>query len=178
VWLTNAKNEDWTVMDVGVLAAILLAFANRDASIITDARVEEENGEPVLVIAGGVGSELRFTRGIGGSPVSDPESAGFVRLRPALSTLVRNGWLELEVAVGETRIRRGERAKAMRELVKEPRTAFPASGSVDEHEHRGATGLGPARLAFGEALRRPRPNSSPRVPLRIEERELEGGGLN
>ena len=100
-------------MDVGALTVLLLAFENRDASIIRDARFEKEEGEPVLVIPGGAGANLRWHAGIGGNPVSDPDSSGFVRLRPALANLVRNNWFfaEATAATDETKIRLGERAK-------------------------------------------------------------------
>jgi hypothetical protein len=57
--------------------------------------------------------EDRLSGQLGGSPFDDG-GGGFIRLRPALSTLVRNNWFEIEQTVGELTIRRGERAKAVR----------------------------------------------------------------
>jgi hypothetical protein len=39
IWLKNEKTggEDWTVMVVGVLAALLLSFESRDGSVISGA---------------------------------------------------------------------------------------------------------------------------------------------
>jgi hypothetical protein len=116
VWLRNEKTggEDWNVMVVGTLAALLLAFANRDASINDNARLVDDEDGPVIVVRGGVGEPMRFARGVGVYPFSDVDSSGFIRLRPALLTLARNDWLAIEVTAGETKLRLGQRAKEAR----------------------------------------------------------------
>jgi hypothetical protein len=88
---------------------ILAVFENEDARLIANARLETVEETPVLVIAGGVGADLRFSGAIGGSPLGDSES-GFVKLRPALRTLQRNDWLAIEQTAAETRVRLGPRA--------------------------------------------------------------------
>lgn len=82
---------------------------NRDASLVVCGCFEEEDGGLTLVVPGGVGSELRL---FGQTPGSSIETggSGFIRVRSALTTLVRNGWFECDQTVGELRIRLGERA--------------------------------------------------------------------
>ena len=112
-WLKDAKDGNWTVAHVGVLATLMLSFENRDASLIAGARFEEMEGEPVLVIPGGVGAQIGFSRSVGGNSF-DATEAGFVRLRPALRDLVRNEWFVAEVTAAETRVRLGPRARQAR----------------------------------------------------------------
>jgi hypothetical protein len=45
---------------------------------------------------------------VAGSPIED--GSGHVRVRPALATLHRNKWVEVEQTVGELHVRLGERA--------------------------------------------------------------------
>jgi hypothetical protein len=75
-WLVDngALAGNWTLPDVGLLVVILGAFANRDATPFIDGRFEETEGEPVLVIRGGIGSEVRL-RGQIGRSVTEPASA-------------------------------------------------------------------------------------------------------
>ena len=109
-WLVGAEARDgaWSLMDLGLLAALLGAFANDDPSVFVDGRFEGEGDDLTLVVPGGVGSDIRFHGRIAGSPLE--EGSGFVRARPALATLARNGWLRVEQTVFELRIRRGDRA--------------------------------------------------------------------
>jgi hypothetical protein len=74
---------------------------------------QQVDGEPTVVVPGGVGGQLRFAGMIGGEPL-DPTSSGHVRLRKALRTLSRNNWITVESDAAETRIRLGDRAKRLR----------------------------------------------------------------
>ena len=108
-WLKDDREAAWTLADVAALAALLASFENRDASLIANASFEVIDGEPVIVIAGGVGADLRFAGQIGGDSV-DPNLSGCVRLRSALVTLAANRWFVVGRAVTETTIRLGPRA--------------------------------------------------------------------
>ena len=91
----------------------MLSFENRDATLIAGGRFEDADGEAVLVIPGGVGSQMAFSGSVGGNALV-PNEGGFVRLRSALSVLVRNDWFVAEVTAAETRVRLGPRAKKAR----------------------------------------------------------------
>jgi len=119
-WLlseTNRGGDSWSVANIGALAVLLSMFENENARLIANARLETVEGDPVLVIAGGVGAGLRFSGAVGGSPLGESES-GFVKLRPALRTLQRNEWLVIEQSVSEIRVRLGPRALEL----KKPKT--------------------------------------------------------
>ena len=109
-WLEEDPNGDWSAADIGFLAVMLFAFANRSASIFAQARFEEEDREPVLVCGGIEG--LRFTGHRNGSPVA--LDSGQIRVGQALPTVVRNGWFEAEGNAVELRIRLGPRTKKIR----------------------------------------------------------------
>jgi len=95
------------------LSALLLAFANRDPSLIVDARFDGEGDDLTLVVPGaGVGDTLRFHGLTAGSPTENG-SSGYVRGRPALAVLARNKWFEVEETVGGLRIRLWERARKL-----------------------------------------------------------------
>ena len=59
-WLQTSRNEDWTVADMGMLAAMLGMFENQ-ISLFPNAAFEEEDGEPVLVVQGDA-DNIRFSR--------------------------------------------------------------------------------------------------------------------
>jgi hypothetical protein len=58
-----------------------------------------------------IGTQLRMHRPIAGSPIED--GSGHVRVRPALATLHRNKWVEVEQTVAELRTQLGERARKL-----------------------------------------------------------------
>jgi hypothetical protein len=109
-WLVSDEARDgaWSLMDLGLLAALLGAFANDDPSVFVDGRFEGEGDDRALVVPGGVGSDLRMHGRIAGSPIED--GSGHVRVREALRKLALNKWVEVEQTVAETRIRLGEHA--------------------------------------------------------------------
>jgi hypothetical protein len=113
-WLVDygALQGDWTLMDVGLLVAILGAFSNDEASVFVNGAFDGEGDERTLVVPAGIGSGVRMHGQIAGEP-SDPESSGFIRVRSALKVLARNRWFEVEQTVGELRIRLGERARRL-----------------------------------------------------------------
>jgi hypothetical protein len=76
--------------------------------------LEEEDGEPVMVVPGAVGGDLRFQGRTNGNSLDSTDS-GHVGVREALSACVRNKWLTAEQAGGQLRIKLGERAKKVRE---------------------------------------------------------------
>lgn len=82
--------------------------------LIAGASFEEEDGEPVLVVPGAIGGDIRF-RGRASGDSLDSTDSGHVRVRVAMSACVRNKWLTAEQAGGELRIRLGERAQKVRE---------------------------------------------------------------
>ena len=107
----EAHDGGFSLADLGLLAGLLGAFANRDPSLIVGARFDQE-GELTLVVPGGIGQGIQFHGKIAGSPIED--GSGFVRGREALAVLVRNKWFEVEQTAGELRIRLGERALKLR----------------------------------------------------------------
>jgi hypothetical protein len=112
-WLRDARDGEWTVADTGMLVVMLQQFENR-IPLIAGARFDEEEGEPVLVIPGAIGGDIRFEGLRNGNSV-DPSDSGHVRVREALGACVRNGWFRAEQAGGELRIKVGEHAKAVRQ---------------------------------------------------------------
>jgi hypothetical protein len=106
-WLLG---DGWTLMDVGLLVAVLACFQNDHPQLFADGRFEGEGDHRTLVVPGGIGAELRMRGKIAGSPLED--GSGFVRVREALRVLVANRWVEVEQTVGELRIRLGERARS------------------------------------------------------------------
>lgn len=116
-WLVGGAARDgaWSLMDLGLLAGILGAFANDDPRLFPGGRFEGEGDDRVLVVPGGVGSDLRLHGAIAGSPV-ETGGSGHIRVRHALSVLVANKWVEVEQTVAELRIRLGERARKLKRL--------------------------------------------------------------
>ena len=114
-WLLDAgaREGDWTLMEVGLLAGLLGAFANRDAKLVIGGRFEEDDAGLTLVAPAGVGSDLRLFGKVAGSPLED--GSGHIRVKPALKVLQHQGWIEMETTVGELRITLGERAKRLTE---------------------------------------------------------------
>jgi hypothetical protein len=112
-WLVGRDAHDgaWTLMDLGLLAALLGAFENRDPRLIVGARFEREGAERALVVPGGVGADLRMHGRIAGSSLED--GSGHVRVKSALAVLQRNKWVEVEQTVGELRIRLAELARKL-----------------------------------------------------------------
>jgi hypothetical protein len=112
-WLVEdgALQGDWTLMDVGLLVAILGAFWNNDPSLFVNGAFDGEGDERTLVVSAGIGADLRMHGQIAGSPLED--GSGHVRVREALRTLAVNKWITVEQTVGELRIRLGERARKL-----------------------------------------------------------------
>jgi hypothetical protein len=109
-WLVGESGRDghWTLMDVALLVGILGAFANDEPSIFVGGRFGGEQDDRTLVVPGGIGSTLRLHGRIAGDPFDE---AGHIRIRPALATLARNRWIEVERSTAELRIRLGDRAR-------------------------------------------------------------------
>ncbi len=112
-WLQNSRNQDWTVADMGMLAAMLGMFENQ-ISLFENAEFEEDNGELVLVVQGDA-DNIRFSRSQNRQSTDPFTSSGYVRERVALQKLVQNGWFEVSKAGTGLRIKLGERAKKVRE---------------------------------------------------------------
>jgi hypothetical protein len=108
-WLQDRRGG-FTVADLGMLAALLYQFENR-APLFPQARFEQVDGEPVLVLRE---EHLRFPSSMNNDPLLSGHS-GYVRERMALQTLTRNGWFTLDRSGGELRVRLGERGKKLRE---------------------------------------------------------------
>ena len=98
-------------MDLGLLAALLGAFANDDPRLFVDGQFDGEGNDRALVVPGGVGSDLGMHGRIAGSPLED--GSGFVRVKAALAVLQRNKWITTAQTVGELRILLGERARKL-----------------------------------------------------------------
>jgi hypothetical protein len=111
-WLTGdeGKTGAWCVIDLAMLTVVLAAFENKDPSFFQDARFEEEDGEPVLVVEGGLGTSIQMHGQIAGSPA---DAKGFVRPRQALAALHRNRFLTIAETAGAMRIRLGPQAKVL-----------------------------------------------------------------
>jgi hypothetical protein len=110
---TKLATHAWTVMDVGVLVAVLGALANDDPSVFVGGRFEGEGDQRTLVLPGGVGSDLQLFGRVAGSPIEAGSS--YICPREALRVLALNKWVEVESSVGEIRIRLGERARKLNE---------------------------------------------------------------
>jgi hypothetical protein len=108
--LLVGTRASWGVSEVGLLTVILLSFENQ-TPILKDGHFVEEDGELTLVAPQGLGSEIVLANRTQGST---GDSNGYIRVRPALATLHRNGWLEVEQSVTETRIRLGKNARELR----------------------------------------------------------------
>ena len=67
-------------MDLGLLVAVLGAFANDDPSVFVDGRFDGEGDDRALVVPGGVGSDIRLHGNIAGSPI-ETDKSGHVRVR-------------------------------------------------------------------------------------------------
>ena len=78
-WLVGdeARGGAWTLMDIGVLVAVLGAFANDDPSVFVGGRFEGAGGDRTLVVPGGIGADPRLYGKITGSPLE--EGSGYVR---------------------------------------------------------------------------------------------------
>lgn len=76
----EAHDGAWTLMDLGLLAALLGAFENRDPSLIVGACFEE-NEHSILCVPSGIGAEIRFHGRIVGSSIGG--GSGFIRTRNA-----------------------------------------------------------------------------------------------
>ena len=111
-WLVGdeAHGGAWTLMDIGVLVAVLGAFANDDPAVFVGGRFEGTNDDRTLVMPGGIGADPRLFGKIAGSPLE--EGSGYVRVREALRTLTINKWIDTEQTVEELRIQLGERHEA------------------------------------------------------------------
>jgi hypothetical protein len=107
-WLTTSREASWTIADVGVLAAVLGVFANRDASLIVGAQLERDGDHDVLVIP----EDVRFRHDANPHPMQG--GAGQVNPSIALATLARNKWIVVERDTGAFRIRLGQRGRAVR----------------------------------------------------------------
>jgi hypothetical protein len=57
-WVRDSRNGEWTVADTGMLVVMLQQFENR-TPLIAGATFQEEDGEPVLVIPGAIGGDIR-----------------------------------------------------------------------------------------------------------------------
>ena len=110
-WLVGdeARGPRWTVMDLGLLAALLGAFANDDPRLIRWRPVRRGGHRSRARLPGGVGSDLRLFGKVAGSAI-ETGGSGHVRVRAALATLARNKWITIELSASEMRIRLGERA--------------------------------------------------------------------
>jgi hypothetical protein len=109
-----SSRAEITLMDVGVLYGVLASFANDDTTLFPNARFEGDADDRTLIVAAGIGSDLRTHGQTAGSPL-DPSGSGYIRVRPALAVLALNGWLDVEQTVAELLIRLGERARALSE---------------------------------------------------------------
>jgi hypothetical protein len=113
------KMAGFTIADVGVLWTVLAMLENRQSLLSRPrsgnvARVEEVDGEPVLVVAGGI-RNFRFPGSINPDENYTGVGAGRIKERDALETLARGEWLVVEEAQGEAHIRAGKRVKKLRE---------------------------------------------------------------
>ena len=113
-WLVGPEAHEgaWIVLDLGLLVVIRGCFANRNATPFVGGQFWRPTATLSWLIPGGIGSEVRLRGQIGGDPVL-PDGPGFIRTRPALNTLVRNEWIEVERTVAETRIRLGSNAREL-----------------------------------------------------------------
>jgi hypothetical protein len=95
-------------MDVGLLAGLLGAFANRDATRVVGGRFAEAEGGELTLVA--PGSDFRLYPRIAGSP--NRRRVGVHSRSGGARDAVRNRWFEIEESVAELRIRPGERPEA------------------------------------------------------------------
>jgi hypothetical protein len=96
-----------------MLVTMVQQFENR-TPLIAGATFEEEEAEPVMVVRGAIGGDLRF-QGSTNANSLDSTDSGRVRVREALSACVRNKWRTAEQTGGQLRIKLGERPRMVRE---------------------------------------------------------------
>jgi hypothetical protein len=106
---TNASGK--TVGDVGALAAVLYSLDIEDASLLDRATIDHDpDGEPFLVCKG---REPKFAPKV--QPPANADNGTRTDLTRALDLYGADGWLDVRRTLGRTEIRRGPRAKALRE---------------------------------------------------------------
>ena len=109
-WLRNSRDGEWTIADTGMFVVMMQQFENR-TPLLAGATFEEEDGEPVLIVPGAIGGDLRFQDSTNGNS-PDSTDSGHVRVREALSACVRNKWLTAEQAGGQ-RCAKGRRTRRL-----------------------------------------------------------------
>ena len=77
-WLQTSRKQAWTVADTGMVAAMLGMFENQ-ISLFPNAAFEEEVGERVLVVQGGV-DNIRFPRRQNGESQTTTPCSSRVRI--------------------------------------------------------------------------------------------------
>jgi len=95
-------------MDIGMLVAVLGAFANDDPSVFAGGRFDGEGDDRTLVVNAGIGADLRMHGKIAGSPLE--AGSGYICPREALRKLALNQWIVVDQTVSDLRIRLGARA--------------------------------------------------------------------
>jgi hypothetical protein len=112
-WLRDSREGEWTIADTGMLVTMVQQFENR-TPLIAGPTLEEEEAEPVMVVRGAIGGDLRFQGRTNANSLDSTDSSR-VRVREALSACVRNKWRTAEQARGQLRIKLGERPRKVRE---------------------------------------------------------------
>ena len=104
-WVTDRRDDTFDVADLGVLAAILFAFANEDAALFARGEFVLDGGDPRIVISD-AGQGVRLCAGA---------SDGQLQTRQCIERLRVNRWLEVErQGRGSTMILRpGERMRKL-----------------------------------------------------------------
>jgi hypothetical protein len=103
-WLTNGQDETFDVTDLGVLAAVLLSFADESPGPFVHGRFQRDDDGPAIVI-GQAGAGERLMRGA--------DDTAHVRVGAHLSLLARNDLLDVQRVSGTTTIRLGRRTRKL-----------------------------------------------------------------
>jgi hypothetical protein len=105
-WLTDGTENAFDLHDLGLLAALCLAFANEDASLFPTGRFEiAEDGTRRIVITEAA-NEIRLVRGAN-------DSDHTFRVSRCLATLKRNNWIETSRVRGTLTITPGRHMRKL-----------------------------------------------------------------
>jgi hypothetical protein len=104
-WLTDGRENAFDLHSLGLLSALLLTFANEDASLFPTGRFEVSEGERRIVISD-AGQRVRLVRGANDSEFAFPTAR-------CLGDLKRNKWVETKRHFGQLTITPGERMRKL-----------------------------------------------------------------
>jgi len=112
VSVDRRKTASFTIGDLGLLAALLGMFVNRE-SLFRSGRFEEVDGELTLIVTTSGRQQFTLPTEINPDREHLGVGPGRIREKESLKTLRRNGFFDVEERSGEVRIRLGEKGKEL-----------------------------------------------------------------